>query len=339
MSLIVTGSLAYDHIMDFQGHFGDHILPEKVHMINLSFLVRSLRKLRGGCATNIAYNLRLLGERPTILGTVGHDFEDYKAWLDERGIDTSGIIVVPDEFTASCFITTDTTGNQITGFYPGAMDHASKYGLSDIGVDPADVEMAIISPNAPQAMINYVRDFKEARVPYVYDPGQQIIALDGEQLLDGATGAQALIGNDYEIELFKTKAGRAPHDLVAEGRTPIVIITKGDQGSTIVTADGETHIAPAREQSVADPTGAGDAYRAGVIKGLVRGYSIEQMGKVASLAAVYVVEQVGTQSHSYAPGEFDVRYADNYETASILTAPGAILLPLPEVVFSTNGRH
>ncbi len=307
MSILVSGSLAYDHIMDFQGHFKDHILPEKVHILNVSFLVNSLRKMRGGCAANIAYNLALLQERPLILGTAGHDFEDYRRSLDEAGVDTSAIKIIPNEFTASCFITTDKSSNQITGFYPGAMSYAHQIRVADY---KAEASIAIISPNDPQAMVEHVRECRELGIPFIYDPGQQVIFLDGEALLDGIKGARAIIGNDYELGIIEKKTGYDPAQLLEF--TEMVIVTKGEFGSTIYTRDRVVELPVAKEKAVVDPTGGGDAYRAGIIKGLLNGYSLEQMGRTAALAATYCIENYGTQGYSYTPAEFAARYTENF---------------------------
>lgn len=315
MSILVSGSLAYDHIMDFQGHFKDHILPDKVHMLNVSFLVNSLRKLRGGCAANVAYSLALLQEKPLILGTVGHDFEDYRQWLNQVGVDTSAIRIIPDEFTASCFITTDKASNQITGFYPGAMNYAHDLHVADY--NPTSIEMAIISPNDPKAMVSHLQECRELGIPYIYDPGQQVIFLEGDVLLDSIKGARAIIGNDYELGMIEKKTGYTPEKLLE--LSPMVIVTKGEFGSTLLTRERTIEVPVGAEKAVIDPTGVGDAYRAGIIKGLLRGYTLEQMGRVAALAATYCVEQYGTQSHSYTPAEFAQRYAENFKD-----------VPLPE---------
>lgn len=315
MSILVSGSLAYDHIMDFQGYFKDHILPEKVHIINVSFLVNSLRKLRGGCAANIAFNLALLGEKPTILGTVGHDFEDYRRWLTEAGVDTSAIQTIPDEFTASCFITTDKSSNQITGFYPGAMNYAHNLHINDY--NPAEVKIAIISPNDPEAMVSHVKECQELGVPYIYDPGQQVIFLEGEAMIEAMRGSKVVIGNDYELGIIEKKTGLKPEDLLQY--TEMVIVTRGEFGSNLITKERTVEVPVAKEKAVVDPTGGGDAYRAGIIKGLLNGYSLEQMGRVAALSATYCIENYGTQSHSYSPAEFEARYNENFSD-----------VPLPE---------
>ncbi len=307
MTILVSGSLAYDHIMDFQGHFQDHILPDKVHILNVSFLVNSLRKLRGGCAANIAYNLALLQERPLIVGTAGHDFEDYRKWLEQVGVDTSAIKIIPDEFTASCFITTDKSSNQITGFYPGAMNYAHNYDLAEY---KDGAQITIISPNDPEAMVKHLHESRELEIPFIYDPGQQVIFMDGEALLDGIKGARAVIGNDYELGMIEKKTGKTPAQLLE--LTEMVIVTKGAYGSTIYTRGRTVEIPVAVEKAVVDPTGGGDAYRAGIIKGLLNGYSLEQMGRVAALAGTYCIENYGTQSHSFTAAEFAARYVENF---------------------------
>lgn len=294
--------------MNFPGYYKDHILPEKVHILNVSFLVQSLRKQRGGCATNVAYNLSLLGERPAILGTVGTDFAEYRAWLDKNGVDTRAIKVIPDEYTATCFIMTDMASNQITSFYPGAMSYAHELTLADY--DFSDLEIAIISPNDPKAMEEYVKECHKYNLPYVYDPGQQIIALSAEQLLAGAKGAKAIVGNDYELEMIRNKTGYSAEQLLELAE--MVIITFGEKGSRIITRERSVDIPIATPSQVSDPTGAGDAYRAGIIKGLVRGYSLEEMGRLAALAGVYCVEQHGTMEHRYTPAEFAQRYQENF---------------------------
>jgi adenosine kinase len=306
-NIVVTGSVAFDHIMDFPGRFKEHILPDKVHMLSVSFLVDNLKKVRGGCAANIAYNLALLGERPKMVATVGDDFAEYRAWLEEHGVDTSGTRVVTGDFTASCFITTDLDDNQITGFYTGAMRAAGSVSLRE-SLQPGDV--AIISPNDPGAMTRYPGECRELGAAWVYDPGQQIVRLSGEDILDGVSGARCVIGNDYEMALIQEKAGRTPEAMLELSET--VIVTRGEHGSTIMTRDGEVEIPAAKARRVLDPTGAGDAYRAGVLLGLMRGDPPERYGRVASLAAVYAVEEYGTQAHSYTRAEFAARYREAF---------------------------
>jgi adenosine kinase len=306
-TIIVTGSVAFDHIMDFPGRFKEHILPDKVHMLSVSFLVDNLKKVRGGCAANIAYNLALLGERPKMVATVGDDFGEYRAWLEDKGVDTSGTRVIAGDFTASCFITTDLDDNQITGFYTGAMKAAGSVSLHDT-MQAGDI--VIISPNDPGAMVKYPGECREIGASWVYDPGQQIVRLSGDEMLDGVKGARCVVGNDYEMALIQDKTGRAPEALLELAET--IVVTKGEQGSTIMTRDGQVEIPPVKARRVLDPTGAGDAYRAGLLVGLVRGDTPERYGRVASLAAVYAVEEYGTQAHSYTRAEFAERFRDAF---------------------------
>jgi adenosine kinase len=289
--------------MSFPGRFSEHILPEQIHQISLSFLVDSMRKQRGGCATNIAYTLALLGERPTVMATVGQDFGEYRAWLEQVGIDTSATVEVEDEFTSSFFVNTDLDNNQIASFYIGAMGKADTLSFHDLD---GQVSLAIISPNAPAAMIKYARECKELGIPYIYDPSQQIIRLSGEELLEGTRGARMLIVNEYEFGMIKNKTNLSEKELLSLPDT--TIITQGEEGSTIYAEDRVLHIPGVPPEPLTEPTGAGDAYRGGVIKGMLRGYPWEVTGRIAALAATYVLEQHGTQNHHYTPGEFAERY-------------------------------
>lgn len=307
MSIVVTGSVAFDHIMNFPGYFKDHILPDKVHMLNVSFLVETMKKMRGGCAANIAYNLTLLGERPRVLATVGQDCGDYRASLEARGIDTSLIKVIEDDFTASAFITTDRSDNQIAGFYPGAMRAAG--GLSIHDVD-GTVDIVTVSPNDPGAMLRYPAECRGRGIPYLYDPGQALPALSGEQLIDGMRGARCVIGNDYEMALIAEKTGLSAEALL--DLTETVITTRGEEGSVILDRTGTELIPPVAARDAVDPTGAGDAYRAGVLRGLVRGEPPSRYGRVASLTAVYAVESYGTQEHRYTAADFAARFREAF---------------------------
>jgi adenosine kinase len=304
MSIIVTGSVAYDYLMSFPGRFSEHILPDQIHQVSLSFLVDSMRKQRGGCAPNIAYSLTLLGERPTVMATVGQDFGEYRAWLEEAGVDTSAIVEVADEFTSSFFVNTDQDNNQIASFYIGAMGKADTLSFHDL--DHEAIAVAIVSPNAPSAMIKYPRECQELGIPYIYDPSQQIVRLSGEELLEGARGARILIVNQYEFGMIKSKTGLSSEDLLAlPGST---IITRGEAGSTIYAGDQCLSIPVVPPEPLVEPTGVGDAYRAGIIKGMLRGLSWQTTGRIAALAATYVLEQHGTQSHHYTLAEFVARY-------------------------------
>jgi adenosine kinase len=303
LTVVLSGSLAFDHIMVFPGHFEDHILPDKIHILNVSFLVDSLDRQRGGVAGNIAYSLALLEHPCRIVATVGTDFDEYRAVLDEVGVDTSGILVIDNELTASAFITTDRADNQITGFYPGAMSRAGEHGVHSY-LD--DARMGIVSPTAPAAMQRHAREFAEAGVPYVYDPGQQIISLSAVALLEGIEGASILIGNDYEFAMMAEKTGLTRDDLIAA--CPTVVVTYGELGSQIYHDGDQFDIPSVRPKSVVDPTGAGDGFRAGLLAAHLSGLPWETAGRVASLAATYVVEVKGTQAHHYGFDAFAARF-------------------------------
>lgn len=311
MRIVVTGSIAFDYIMSFPGRFKDHILPDKIHMLSVSFLVDSMRKERGGCAPNIAYSLALLGERPTVMGTVGQDFSDYRAWLEQHGVDTSLIREIPDLFTASFFVSTDQDNNQIASFYTGAMARARDLSFRDVGAPtPA---LAVISPNDPVAMTRYAQECKALGIPYIYDPSQQIIRLSAEELVESARGAKVLIVNDYELEMFKNKTRLT--DEQVQNLADILIVTCGEEGSRIWADGREVDVPAVCPSTLCEPTGVGDAYRAGIIKGMLRGYSWETTGRIASLAATYVLERHGTQNHHYTRAEFVARYRQTFGDA------------------------
>jgi adenosine kinase len=318
MSIVVTGSVAYDYLMSFPGRFSEHILPDQIHQVSLSFLVDSMRKQRGGCAPNIAYTLTLLGERPTIMATVGQDFGEYNAWLQEAGVDTSAIVEVADEFTSSFFVNTDQDNNQIASFYIGAMGKADTLSFYDL--DYGAIAVAIISPNAPAAMIKYPQECQELGIPYIYDPSQQIVRLSGEELLEGMRGARILIVNEYEFGMIGSKTGLSDEELLA--LPEVTIITQGEAGSTIYAGEQRLSIPVVRPEPLVEPTGVGDAYRAGIIKGMLRGLSWQTTGRIASLAATYVLEQHGTQNHHYSLREFVARYREVFGDTSELKSLG-----------------
>lgn len=309
MTVLLSGSLAFDHIMVFPGHFEDHILPDKIHVLNVSFLVDSLDRLRGGVAGNIAYNMALLRQPCRLAATVGTDFEEYRAVLDSMGVDTSGIHVIDDELTASAFITTDRADNQITGFYPGAMGKAAEVAVAD-HLD--GVVLGVVSPTAVDAMRQHAREFAEAGVDYVFDPGQQIISLPGSSLREGIEGARILIANDYELAMISEKTSLARGELISA--CPTVVVTFGELGSTIYDNHGssEYRIPAVRARKVVDPTGAGDGYRAGLLSAMLAGLSWDEAGRVASLAATFVVEVKGTQSHGYSFDAFAERFVQAF---------------------------
>lgn len=319
MRIVVTGSLAYDYIMNFPGYFRDHILPEKVHMLTVSFLVDSMRRMRGGVAGNIAYTLALLGERPLVVATAGQDFGEYRAWMEHQGIDASGIVSIEDEFTASCFINTDMANNQIVAFYTGAMAHSKHLSLKHVGLGPDD--LVVISPTDPDAMARYADECRWLGVPFLFDPGKQTPRLTGEQILAGLSGASVLIGNDYELAMMAQQTGRTEADLLA--MAPLAVVTRGEQGSTFYIAAGsgdEIAIPVAPIAEVRDPTGAGDAYLAGLVFGLSRRFPPAVTGRVAALAAAYAIEHRGCQEHHFTIAEFADRYAAAFGPAPEIEA-------------------
>ena len=303
MTIVLSGSLAFDYIMNFPGYFEDHILPDRIHVLNVSFLVESLDRQRGGVAGNIAYNLGLLGQPCRLVGTVGNDFEEYRADLTGLGIDLSGVVELDEMVTASAFITTDRADNQITGFFPGAMSNAGDY---DIGSMLDGAKIAVVSPTAPAAMRRHVEELVVTETPFLFDPGQQVVALTADDIRAGVEGAFLLAANDYELAMIEEKLELTRDEIVE--RVPVVAVTFGDLGSTI-HAEGETYeIPPAEPWRVVDPTGAGDGYRAGLLAGYTRGLGWEAAGRIASEAATYVVEQKGTQAHRYSRDEFRERF-------------------------------
>ncbi|HQE92197.1 MAG TPA: carbohydrate kinase family protein [Anaerolineae bacterium] len=304
MNIVITGSIAFDYLMSFPGDFLEHIKPDRLNKLSLSFLVDEMRKQYGGCAPNIAFNLALLGEHPIVMGTAGQDFGDYRAWLEAHGVDTSGVKIIPDVFTASFFVNTDRQQNQIASFYTGAMAYARELSFYDV---TTPVDMTIVSPNDPQAMQKYPAECKVLGIPYIYDPSQQIVRLDGTALREGVEGADILIVNDYEYELLKDRTGMGDDDIRAVV-TRAVIVTRGEQGS-VIWADGDEVVVPVvPPQQVLDPTGVGDAYRAGLIKGLALGLPWRLCGQIGALAATYVLETHGPQTHSYTLAAFGERY-------------------------------
>jgi len=308
--VLVTGSLAFDQIMDFPGKFQDHILPDRLHMINISFLVQDLRRQNGGCAANISYGLSLLGERPRILGAAGGDFGEYREYLEGLGIDVSGIREFEDEPTACCFITTDQSDNQITGFHVGAMARARELSLA-AALDGRPAAYAVVAPDDPQAIVRHCREAKAAGVPLIFDPSFQVIALDGEALRESARGAEVVLLNDYEFAVFQEKTALADRELLALAR--IWVVTLGEKGSRLLVRGRERlEIPPAPAGEVVDPTGAGDAYRAGFVAGLLRGLDLATCGRMGSVSAVYAVESYGTQAHHFTREQFARRYHESF---------------------------
>lgn len=306
--ILVTGSLAYDMIMDFPGAFAEHINPDKIHMLNVSFLVEEMRKGFGGTAGNIAYNLSLLGIRSTILAIVGADFISYKEFLDKNEVDTSYIRIVNNLFTSTAFGITDKKDNQIWGFYSGADMLTDNLSIFDV---KGKVDLGVIAPHNPRAMIKFAREYTKEKIPYVFDPGMQLPWLDKGDLQIGITGAKIVIGNDYEISLIKKKLGLSDEDGLGKS-DQIIITTLAQEGSTIEYQSKKYQIPKAAVRTAADPAGAGDAYRAGFIAGYMRGLAIDVCGRMGSVASSYTVEKYGTTTHTYTMDDFVRRYMENF---------------------------
>jgi adenosine kinase len=314
MDILITGSVAYDYLMTFPGHFKEVILPERLASISLSFLVDSMSKQRGGVAPNIAYTMALLGERPHVMATVGEDFEDYRAWLEARGVDTALMCVIPNVFTASFFATTDQTSAQIASFYPGAMGYAATQSLKDLKSRP---DLVIVSPNAPDAMMKFPAECRALGIDYLYDPSQQVLRLEGEELARDMEGAHFLFCNDYEFGLISKKTGWSLDQIL--GHVHTLVITRGKDGADLYAGTETVHIPTVPEREIVDPTGVGDAFRGGFLTGYSRGFDWKLSGEIGSLAAVYCLEQRGPQSHKYTREQFVSRFRQHFDDGGKLT--------------------
>ncbi len=303
MSILVSGSLAYDRIMNFPENFSDHILPDKIHILNVCFMVNGVKERFGGTAGNIAYNLTLLGEKPLILACAGKDFAEYARWLESLGLSLEGIRIIEDELTAGAYITTDKSDNQITGFNPGAMRYQCGYTID--GMDP-NGSLAIIAPGNLQDMVDLATLYKQKNIPYICDPGQSIPALSKEKLLHMITGSLVFISNDYELEMVMRMTGENKQQLL--GRTNAVVTTLGERGCLITTREDEVTIPAVSGLKAVDPTGAGDAFRAGFIKGLRTGRDFIESSKMGIVSASFGVECQGTQCHYFTLDDFWHRY-------------------------------
>ena len=308
MDILISGSVAYDYLMTFPGHFHEQILPERLKNISLSFLVDSMTRQRGGIAPNIAYTLALLGEKPRLFATVGEDFGDYRAWLDAQGVDTTCAQVVPGKFTASFFATTDKVNAQIASFYPGAMADAASMSLKDLEKRP---DLVVISPTDPAAMRKHAAECRALGIPYLFDPSQQVLRLEGAELAEDMKGAHFLFCNDYEYGLISKKTGMDLPDMLKH--VDIIVVTKGAEGAVIYAGGQEVVVPVVPEERIVDPTGVGDAFRGGFLAAYARGWDWKLCGQVGSLAAVYVLEQSGTQNHHYTREQFVKRFRQNYD--------------------------
>jgi adenosine kinase len=306
MSALICGSLAYDTIMVFQDHFKHHILPDKVHMLNVAFLVPQMRREFGGCAGNISYNLKLLGGDPLPMATVGDDFEPYRQHMQRHGIALDCIRQVPGTFTAQAFITTDLSDNQITAFHPGAMMHSHLNQVKDV----AGASLGIVAPDGREAMLQHARQFAERGIPFIFDPGQALPLFNGEEFRAFIEQATWVTVNDYECQLLKERTGWSEAQ-IAE-RVQGFIVTRGAEGSLVYRGDGSLEIPAARAAEVIDPTGCGDAYRAGLIFGLMQGRDIEISARIASLMGAIKIAHAGTQNQVFDYAEFNERFNQAY---------------------------
>ena len=308
MSIVVTGSVAFDYLMTFPGKFRDQILPEHLNKLSVSFLVDSKQSFRGGTGPNIAYNLALLGNRPLLFATAGRDFHEFRIWLEEQGVDTSAMGVFEDEFTATFSVITDLEQNQIASFHTGAMARARELSIRQL--NGRSIDMVIISPNDPAAMHAYPQECCELGIPFIFDPSQQLARMDGEQLIASMRGARVLTVNEYEFEMVRQKTGMDDQTLLE--LVDSIVVTRAAQGSTVIGRGYHIDVPAAPTSHLADPTGGGDAYRAGLLTGLVRGYPWEVTCRLASLAATYAVEENGTMSHNYSLPQFAERYRKTF---------------------------
>ena len=306
-SVVISASIAYDHLMSFGGSFADHIIPEKTHVISLSFLVDTLRKQRGGVGGNIAYNLALLGQPATLVGAVGSDFGPYRREMEGLGVDLTHVLEFEQELTASAFMMADLKSNQIASFYPGPSERAEGIPVRPLG-DVA--EYALLGATGPETMRRHTLELGESTARLIYDPAFQVIILSDADIRAGIERAYCVIGNDYEFGMIEKKTGLSVDAIAA--MCELVVVTLGEQGSELRSNGRVVKAPPASVDQVIDPTGAGDAYRAGLIKGLLLGQELEIVGRIAGLTAAYAVEQVGTQEHTHTPHQFIARFDQSF---------------------------
>jgi adenosine kinase len=307
LDIYISGSMAYDRIMDFPGRFADYILPDKIHVLNVCFNVNGLTEKFGGTAGNIAYSLSLLLEKPLILATIGKDHENYFKWLEKNNISTKKIKIIHEEFTAGAYITTDLADNQITGFNPGAMKFPSGYRFENAHPEQT---IALIAPGNLDDMVDYAGVCRQKGIRYICDPGQSLTQWEGEALKKWIDGSMILITNDYELEIIMKMTGTGRNELL--GLTKTIITTLGEKGSLISTSQGDVSVPPAKVANVLDPTGAGDAFRAGLLKGMILDGNLEKSAKMGAITAAYAIEQYGTQEHYFTYEDFLARYKSNF---------------------------
>ncbi|HET7923066.1 MAG TPA: carbohydrate kinase family protein [Gammaproteobacteria bacterium] len=302
MPALICGSMAYDTIMVFPEPFKDHILPDKIHILNVCFQVPQMRREFGGCAGNIAYNLKLLGGEGFPMATVGTDFQPYAGWMEQQGVSRRYIREIPDSFTAQAFITTDTDDNQITAFHPGAMDHAHEQAIPH----DAGFTLGMVSPDGREGMLQHANQFHAAGIPFIFDPGQGLPLFTGEELLHFVDMANWAVVNDYEMQVMEHKTGLSAYQLAE--RVKALIVTWGGKGSVIYSDGRRVDIPAVKPDAVLDPTGCGDAYRAGLLYGLMHDKDWETTGQIASLMGAIKIAARGTQNHHFTPAEFAERF-------------------------------
>lgn len=306
MRTLICGSIAYDNIMVFPDHFKNHILPEKIHVLNVAFLVPEMRREFGGCAGNIAYNLKMLGGEPVMMATVGDDFTPYKARFEQLNLTQEHVQHVPDTFTAQAFITTDLADNQITAFHPGAMNFSHLNSVKET----RDIRLGIIAPDGRDGMMQHAREFHEAGIPFVFDPGQGLPMYNGEELLDFIGKADYIAVNDYEGQMLQDRTGRNLEDLANHAKA--LIITLGAEGSIIYAGGKQYEIPCVKPKAIVDPTGCGDAYRAGLLYGIVNGFDWQTAGQLGSLMGSLKIAQRGGQNHQFTRDEIGQHYFENF---------------------------
>ena len=314
MAIVITGSIAFDYLMTFPGYFRKNILPDQLDKISLSFLVDTMTRERGGCAPNIAYSLALLGEKPKVLAAAGKDFGEYRQWLESKGIDTKYIRTIPEKYTASFFVNTDLENNQIASFYTGAMADSSRLSLADM--KKGETDYVVVSPNDPAAMKKLTEECVQLELPYLFDPSQQVARNPHEDLRFGVEGAHSVFCNEYEFELLKKHTGLSRKKIDQHVR--LLVVTKGAEGASVKSDDREYDIpiVPARE--IADPTGVGDAFRGGFLRGYRLGLDLQTCGQMGALSATYCLEHKGTTNHVYTIKEYIQRYRENFDDQGAL---------------------
>ena len=316
MEIVLTGSIAFDYLMKFPGYFQDHILPDNLECLSLSFLVESMVRQPGGIAPNIAYTLALLGERPRLFATAGEDFAEYRDVLEAEGVDTSGIRLIEGEFTASFFANTDQANSQIASFYPGAMAAAADLSLYDLEGERPD--LVLISPNDPRAMVRYVVECKQLDIPYIYDPSQQIPRLTDEELRSGIDGSLALFVNKYEFRMIQKRIGLSADEIRA--LTQFSVVTLGEEGAIIYRGDTELQIPVVTPDKITDPTGVGDAFRGGFLSGYAHGWDLKLCAEMGAVAAAFCLEQEGPQGHTFTPAQLAIRFREHFDDQGKLDA-------------------